>query len=333
MKTTQKIMISLALFTSCMYSGMPLVQAQGLSPVVQKAIETGKKVNEKNEILVKAFNNFMVNIENYNQKIKGNSEKQKTLLTLLQTLDVKLTKYLKKLETPKYKKSIYYGIYKKNFTEFQSRLRVLIASIQKDVTPVTTTQSNTTVVVKVGATDAEKKLITQETINTTLTKAYATGNIPQWQIRDTLVANGKFTELESMVLAMKNYQWDGFEFCANFTSDIYSNNGLRYYQDAQSEVADEYKLFKNTYIPNYWRQGYDKLNENNGRIQKCVAQLNGLYMTRGVDQKFVSALYEKAYGKKFTPWTKPYYQDGTTTKQFEGHVMNIDQYIKNHHGW
>lgn len=336
MNTTKKI-IATAIIATTIFSNTVLetIAASTGNYTFEQAVATSKQIDAMDVKIKWLVDKLVSNIDAYLKQIEGNTAAQKTILAKIKAKNDLLTSILVKVRSDKYKSNIYVGVYNKNLTNLQVKFQEYIKNLEYKTTPVINTSSTTTTTIKVWGTPEEKKIIAQDTVNYTKTDDFVNNDsVSQWDVAEQLKQNGWYTDLESKVLSMKNYQWDGFEFCANFTPDLYNNNGWRYYQDAQSVVADEYMTFINTYFPNWWKKGNKLLHTNIWRVQKCTAQLNGFYINNWVNQEFIKKLYEKAYKwKTFKVWEKPLYQDGSSTNDYEQHMINIDSYVKQHHGW
>jgi hypothetical protein len=97
-----------------------------------------------------------------------------------------------------------------------------------------------------------------------------------------------FTDKEARILVWETSKWDTFDFCANFTWDIYPR-AFTEYSDAQSEVAQEYKDLRYA----KWLIA-DRV--QNSRVQSCAA------WNKNVTQDEIKAIYSKL-GKTYKKHT------------------------------
>lgn len=334
MRTLQKIIAWCIIFTWVFSQTMLGVQASNLEKNMQKAA----KVEVMNNKLDKLISNYNTKMSNLIEKNKENKENLKKIKTTLDNTIPKIDKVLVLVKGNKYKTSIYRWIYIKQFSNFKTKLLDYQTRVNSLLNVTTVTNTTTVQTVKIWGTPEEKKEITTQTVKEVLNKK----DWSNWsENMETLIANGDFTPLEAKILTMRSRnQKESFEFCANFTPDVYNNIGLRKFTwgNQNIDASLEYKAWSNKYVPNWWKKGNSNLRNQIARVQWCVSQLNGYYEKDWVDQKFIKALYEKVKkyeGKSvtFKIWEKPFYMDWNSTDDFERNVLNIDDYIKKHHGW
>lgn len=334
MKLLQKITTWFLLLTVVCSQTMLGVQAGNL----ERNMQIAAKVEIMNNKLDQLISKYYSKMDNLIEKNKNNPENLKKIKTTIINTIPKIDKVLNLVKSNKYRTSIYRWIYIKQFSNFKTKLLDYQTRVNSLLNVTTVTNTTTVQTVKVWWTPEEKKEITtQKVIEILNTKTWV-----NWEKDvETLVANGLFTKLEWDILTLRSRDWkESFEFCANFTPDVYNNIGLRKFTwgNQNIDASLEYKAWKNKYVPNWWKKDYGKLDNQITRVQWCVSQLNGYYEKDWVDQKFIKALYEKVKryeGKNvtFKIWEKPFYMDWNSTDDFERNVLNIDDYIKKHHGW
>lgn len=333
MKLLQKITTWFLLLTVVCSQTMLGVQAGNL----ERNMQIAAKVETMNNKLDQLISKYYSKMDNLIEKNKNNPENLKKIKTTIVNTIPKIDKVLNLVKSNKYRTSIYRWIYINQFSNFKTKLLDYQTRVNSLLNVTTVTNTTTVQTVKVWWTPEEKKEITTQTVKEVLNKK----DWSNWsENMETLIANGDFTPLEAKILTMRSRnQKESFEFCANFTPDVYNNIGLRKYIGyVQDDSSDDYYAWRNKYVPNWWKKGNSNLKNQIARVQWCVSQLNGYYEKDWVDQKFIKALYEKVKryeGKNvtFKIWEKPFYMDWNSTDDFERNVLNIDDYIKRHHGW
>lgn len=137
------------------------------------------------------------------------------------------------------------------------------------------------------------------------------------------------SKVDSELLTMKLENGDGFEFCANFTPDLYPIEAE--YRDAQSANSKQFDKLALRVVNggNVWL-----MNENPGlytsritNYMRAVGCANSLY-GRGqvnsvvINQAYIKNLMDKL-GKTYTPQTKAFYDLGIDAKNLDSWVSGL----------
>lgn len=299
LKTIALLLVSLFVFTSLSNTTF------ALSTKMQTAISNTKKVEAKKIALEKVIKKLDVGLQELTDKYI-NKKQEKILVKKYEAIISKIDKANIKLTTSK---SIYKAVTMNTYTDLKNILLEDITQLELSVSSRNTSNNSITV---------EQKEATSELVEK------GTGAFEgrtQSEVMNEL-READFTEVETKLLALESNLGDGFEFCANFTADVYTNNALRKYRDAQSEVAGELQVFLINEIPDY------TTNPNTRpqffRIQRCVNSMYGLYVYNQVTQSTVKALYEKVYNKPFKIHTSTFYSNNVSP-------ADIEEYLENHH--
>lgn len=304
MKTMKTIALMVTVLFS--FSMSPNIVSAELSSEMQIAISNTKKVEAKKIALEKVIKKLDVGLQELTDKYI-NKKQEEILVKKYEAIISKVDKANIKLTTSK---SIYKAVTMNTYTDLKNILLEDIAQLKLSVSNRNQSNNSTTTV--------EQKEATSELVEK------GTGAFEgktQSEVREEL-RKADFTEIETKLLSLETKAGDGFEFCANFTADIYTNNGLRKYEDAQSEVAREFRSFLINEIPDYTTNPNTK--PQLYRIQRCVNRMYGYYAYDQVTQSTVKALYEKVYNKPFKVHTSTFYSNNVSP-------ANIEEYLENHH--
>jgi len=285
-----------------------------ISPEMQKAIDVSNKVEAKKRV----YDNIVLSYKEQIGKITNlyiSKNKEERLIELYNDI---LDKVSDLRSNMKNSTSIYKGILIETLNELEDITGDEIVIVENSY------YAKQDAVkygddIEIGETQEEKDEIIEEVV--TSSSASNVANVQQEsQNRKTLEANG-ISHKEATAIAWKTDLWDGFEFCANFPAEVYTNNALRHYTDAQSSVADEHKEFIGIYYKNYYT---DPVAHRSGaRIWQCVRQMYLYYKNQWLTKSDVETIYEKYYGE-YVPYTTPFYLEGVQPE-------DIEEYIENHH--
>ena len=307
LKTIALLLVSLFVFTSLSNTVF------ALSTKMQTAIEATKKVEEKKKQYDKSLEKVKVQLTSLANKYI--SQKRETVLIK------KYESIIKKIDTLVLKQQNTTSIYKGVTIDLLNGLKNFIVSENVRLKKSIDDRKKKFNGVEVGSTTEEKKEIIEKVVEKSTTQTESVSET--FDNRRTLEANG-LSYKEATLLSFKTQDGDGFQFCANFPSEVYTNYGQRNYVWASSspmDVSDAYRSFTDTYHKNQYTDAM--ANWNGARIQKCVRRMYIYSKDLGVTQKDIETIYEKYYGE-YVPYTTPYYLDDVQPE-------NIETYIKNHH--
>lgn len=325
MKTLTKT-LSVLIISLLAFSG---VASAELSPSFKEAIENAKYTQLKTKYEYQLNTTISSQLEKINTKYKKSVTSIDKMVAKYNKIITRSDKLLSELRITSKKHTMVYkpvilkvkdivNKFKAELLDEKQRIlnpNEVVVKANPSLAEKTEDMKNRGIEVKIGETEEEQLENTNEAWNdTTLSKA---DKVTISKINNT-------SDLDLFLRNLKTEQWDWFEFCANFTADVYTNNALRKYAGAQSEVAQEYHDFKSIYYANAWTSHL--ANVNGGRIQKCVARMYTLSLKYPeLNQDYAKNLYESMYNKTFTIHTETFYSKGIQPE-------NIESYLSEHHG-
>lgn len=306
MKTIKTIaLVIVALFTITSFSNYSFA----LSPEMEKAIETSRKIEAKRVSINASLQKFSLNVSKMTTSaISKNKE---------ESLKIKYEDILKTVDRLQVEHSTSKSIYKVVIIDLLDDLEIFfddeIEKLETSLEQKTKTYSG----VEVGKTEAEKQEIIEKVIENSSSSSSASEEHENKKILEANWVSPK----EASALAIKTDVWDWFEFCANFPSEVYTNNALRQYTWAQSSVAKDYYNFKVKYYKNAFTDR--TAHANAWRIQQCVRLMYLFNKNNGLTKSDIETIYEKHYGN-YVQFTTPFYLEGVQPE-------DIETYISNHH--
>jgi len=303
MKTITTIMtiVTISLFAMMTSSS---VSAE-LSPEMATAIEISKKVEAKQKSLAKSFGKFANKIVAMSNVAMQNGTEKK--------LETKYEGIMIRIDNLLIKHADSTSIYKWITLNLLEDLKVLFReeSHKINMSAFQREKDNESTL-----TETQKKIVKEVSVSAS-TK---TVSVSEQRDNKNELINNWVSKNEATILSNQTSAWDSFKFCANFPAEVYTDNSMRMYRNAQSPVAKEYYAFMVKYFKNVFTDAV--ANRNWGRIQQCVSLMYSHYLYHDLTQDKIKELYERTYNEEYTPYTTPFYLEGVQPENIEAYISD-----------